>query len=80
MNRIPSDNINKLRELAKKLLRRTPDSDYLEALHSLKREIDISTDEAENTKTLKNKVKCYEDLIKNLNSIFQSVNILKKND
>jgi hypothetical protein len=75
MNRVPSDNIIKLRELADKLSTHTSDSDYLETLHSLKVEIDISTDEVENTKTIKNKVKCYEHLIKRLNGIIHSVNI-----
>jgi CHASE3 domain sensor protein len=75
MNRIPSDNIIKLRELAEKLSTHTSDSDYLETLHSLKTEIDFSVDEVENTKTIKNKVKSYEHLVKRLNGILHSVNI-----
>ena len=75
MNSIPSDNIIKLRELAEKLSTHTSDSDYLETLHSLKTEIDFSVDEVENTTTIKNKVKCYEHLVKKLNGILKNVNI-----
>jgi len=70
MDNTPSDNILELRRLSAKLCE-VNDDDYKDIIVEVKNLVEIGSVEITQTKTPKDKVKCYEKMCANITNLLQ---------
>jgi len=75
MTTVPSENILKLRELTEQICIRENNDEYKEIVLQLINILDEGKEEIANSKTIKNKVKCYESMCITITKILDKIKI-----
>lgn len=76
MNNVPSENILKLIELTDKMCIQDNDDQYKAIVIKLKEIIENGKGEVQKSRTIKNKIKCYETMCVTITNVLTNIKII----